>query len=363
MEAAKRGGNGQTHKRPDLEKVTTGEMVSGGDTRRPHEGNDGHHAMEMEEEEEMKPHEIFEIYRSEWIQGYGKNDAAAFYKPTKLPPMRCTDGPVLPVSAQPMDTMEIFFVKVASLAGGLKWPLDVYGDVAVRDSKDRMRNCLFPRDRGNCQTLTSPLLARGDWYWSHSDQEFFTHVCTAVSGGDDSLLELTGPSRAITLLDEPIFEIDLKVKGDGRSPSSSRDDKVLCLHYFGYNNIAYRGAVSYARTEDISSESCAMSFRFAHVRRAVEATIIARVTSGSGRFAARFTARTASIGEDVVLLDSRGQEVAVAEDGEVLLRRRVVVVEHLGKLLHFTAWSALRSLGFFVIGSVRIQILVAASLE
>ncbi|KAJ1265011.1 hypothetical protein BS78_08G045100 [Paspalum vaginatum] len=237
--------------------------------------------MDDEDEEEMKPHEIFEIYRSEWIQIYGKNDDAAFYKPTELPPMRCTDGQVLPVSAQPMDTMEIFFVKVASLAGGLKWPLDVYGDVAVRDSKDRMRNYLFRRDRDNCQTLTSP---------------------------QDSLLELTGPSRAIILLDEPIFEIDLKVKGDGRSPLSSGDDKVLCLHYFGYNNIAYRGAISYARTKDVSSENCAMSFRFAHVKPAVEATIIALVTSGSGRFAASFTARTASIGEDVVLLDSRGQE-------------------------------------------------------
>ncbi|WVZ88595.1 hypothetical protein U9M48_035096 [Paspalum notatum var. saurae] len=115
--------------------------------------------MDMdEEEEEMKPHEIFEIYRSEWIQMYGKNDAAAFYNPTKLTPMRYTDGPVLPVSARPMDTMEIFFVKVASLTvtGGLNWPLNVYGDVAVRDSKDQMRNYLFRRDRDHCQTLTSP---------------------------------------------------------------------------------------------------------------------------------------------------------------------------------------------------------------
>ncbi|KAJ1264989.1 hypothetical protein BS78_08G043000 [Paspalum vaginatum] len=351
---AELGGKIYSHKRSDLEKAAD-EVVSSGDTKRPREGNDGHHAMEMEEEveEEMKPHEIFEIYRSEWIQSYGKNDAAAFYKPTELPPMRCTDVAVLPASAEPMDTMEIYFVKVASLAGGLKWPLDVYGDVAIRDSQDWMRNYLFRRDRDNCQTLTSP---------------------------QDSLLELTGPSRAVILLDEPIFEIDLKVKGKG---SSSSEDKVLCLHYFGYNNIAYRGAGSYARTKEVSSESCAMSFRFAHVRRAVEATIIARVTSGSGRFAGRFTARTASIGEDVVLLDSRGQEVAVAEDGEVLLRRRVVVVELLGELvlgmeaalldgcaaegespgvsnwkLHFTAWSALRSLGFFAIGSVRIQILV-----
>ena len=56
----------------------------------------------------------------------------------ELLPMRHTDGPVLPIYLQPMDTMEVFFVKVAHLTviGGLQWPLDVYGDVAVRDSLD-----------------------------------------------------------------------------------------------------------------------------------------------------------------------------------------------------------------------------------
>ena len=54
----------------------------------------------------------------------------------ELLPMRHTDGPVLPIYLQPMDTMEVFFVEVAYLTGGLQWPLDVYGDVAVRDSLD-----------------------------------------------------------------------------------------------------------------------------------------------------------------------------------------------------------------------------------
>lgn len=101
--------------------------------------------------------------------------------------MRHTDGPVLPIYVKPMDTVEVFFVKVAHLTvtGGHWWPLDVYGDVAVRDSLDWKRNYLFRRDRNNCQTL--------------------------ASAQDDSLLELTGPSRAVMLLDDPIFEIDLKV--------------------------------------------------------------------------------------------------------------------------------------------------------
>ncbi|KAF8725951.1 hypothetical protein HU200_020527 [Digitaria exilis] len=299
------------------------------------------------------------MYREEWIISYGKNDANSFYKPTELHPMRHTDGPLLPTFLMPRDTMEVFFVKVARLAGGLQWPLDVYGDIALRDSLDHMRNYLFRRDRNNCQTLTSP---------------------------QDAFLELTGPSRAVLLLDEPIFEIDLKVKVEG---SSSSHDKVLCLDYFGYNNIAYRGTSSYAKTKEVSSDNCTMEFKFAHVKRSVEATITARmirITSGSGSFSARFTAHTTSIiGEDVVLLDSQGREVAVAEDGEVALQRRVVVVGEQCELvigmeamllgggdaaentsishkLCFYARSAFRSRGYFVIGSIRIQIVVGWSL-
>ncbi|OEL31982.1 hypothetical protein BAE44_0006999 [Dichanthelium oligosanthes] len=323
----KRAGDNQLH---DLEKAAGDEVVSGGDAKRPRKGNDGYHAMELddEDEEEVGPHECFEMYRKEWILMYGKNDAASFYKPTGLRPMRHTDGPLLPSFAIHMDAMEVFFVKVARLTGGLQWPLDVYGDVA------------------------------------------------------DSLLELTGPSRAVVLLDEPIFEIDLKVKCEGSSSSS--EDKVLCLDYFGYNNIAYHGTSSYAITEEVSSESCAMEFRFTHLKRCVEATITAHITSESGSFSARFTARTTSIGEDVVLLDSQGREVAVAEDGEVMLQRHVVVVEEQGELvlgmeamllggdaaestgvsqkLSYYARSALRSIAYFEIGSIRIKMLVAWSL-
>ena len=79
-----------------------------------------------------------------------------FFFSADLPPMRHTDGPVLPPRAEPVDTMEIFFVKVAQITGGLQWPLDVYGDVAVRDSLDHKRNYFFRRRREDCQTLTSP---------------------------------------------------------------------------------------------------------------------------------------------------------------------------------------------------------------
>lgn len=69
--------------------------------------------------------------------------------------MRNTDEPVLPMSAQPMDTMQVLYVKATQITGGLQWPLDVYGVVAVRDSLDHKRNVLFRCGRDECQTLTS----------------------------------------------------------------------------------------------------------------------------------------------------------------------------------------------------------------
>ena len=66
---------------------------------------------------------------------------------------------------------------------------------------------------------------------------------------------------------------------------------------------------------------------------ALEATISIRMTTGSGNSCARITARTRSIGEKAVLLDTRGREVSVADDGKVDLQRSVVIVEEQGKLI------------------------------
>ncbi|CAN6339805.1 unnamed protein product [Urochloa humidicola] len=344
-------GSAHGHKRPDLEKAA-GEIMDSGNAKRPREGNhDRAIGMDMDDDDDevdMEKYKPFGMYCKNWIYLYGR--WAKFDEPTDLPPMRHTDGPVLPIGEEPMDTMEIFFVKVAQITGELRWPLDVYGDVAVRDSLDHKRNYLFRRRREECQTLTSP---------------------------QDSLLEFTGPSRAVLLLDHPAFEIDLKVKG-----KEEPEDKVLCCDIFGYNNIAYKGKVSYAITKVVSSEQSAIEVKFAHVTCSLEATISIWMTTGSNNFWARLTARTVSIGEKVVLLDTRGREVSVRDDGKVDLQRSVVVVEEQGKLIRFEAAqlgdnaqsiitasqemtfrarSALRSEGNFVIGSTRLHVLVAWS--
>ncbi|KAF8726327.1 hypothetical protein HU200_019789 [Digitaria exilis] len=135
----------------------------------------------------------------------------------------------------------------------------------------------------------------------------------------------------------------------------------------------------------VSSKNSAIEVRFAHVTCSLEATISIQMTTGSGNFWARLTARTASIGEKVVLLDTGGREVSVAEDAKVYLQRRVVVVEEQGKLIlgfeaaqlggdsaessittakeiTFPARCALRSDRYFVIGPTRLHVVVAWSL-
>jgi hypothetical protein len=191
----------------------------------------------------------------------------------------------------------------------------------------------------------------------------------------DAVLELTGPSRAVLLMDPHAFEIDLKVRG-GESPS---EDKTLSYNAFIYNNIAHWSKASYARTEVVPDQNSTIEVRFAHLAEAVEATIEVIVVRGSRDFKARFTARTASVDEDMVLLDSCGEKVDVTDNEEVVLKRRIVTVDERGKLLlaveaaesngvvvqnqiKLTPRSALRSQGYFELGFSRLRVIVAWSL-
>jgi len=239
---------------------------------------------------------ILDSYRQEWIITYGKM-WGSFEDET----MQHTVGPILPISAWPRHMLQIFSVNVTEIKGALQWPLNVYGHVAVRDSLDRKRNYLFRRSREDCQTLASP---------------------------EDSYLKLTGPSRAVVLIDPVFFEVDLKVKSIG-TPFEC-EDKVLSYHCFCYDHIPHMSNTGFARREVESTEHSTMEFVFAHLSHAVEATIEIHVVEGSADFKARFTARTTGIDEDVILLDSLDRKVTVASDGLVALDRRVVSVKEEG---------------------------------
>ncbi|TVU51215.1 hypothetical protein EJB05_02625, partial [Eragrostis curvula] len=271
--------------------------------------------------------------------------------------MVLTDGPELPLTTCPMDLLQIFSVKVMEIKGALQWPLDVYGHVAVRDSLDHKRIYLFRRKREDCQALSSP---------------------QASTSSSDSSLKLTGPSRAIALIDPVIFEVDLKVKSKG-SPFEC-DDKVLSYHAYCYHNIIHRYDAGFARKQVESTEHSTMEFMFAHLNQAVEATIQIRVDEGSSDFKARVAAATAGIDEEVVLLNSLDRKVVVDENGLVTLQRRVVVVAEksmltvsveatdgeggdiITKKLNFRPRVALRSKALYKFGFCNLSVVVAWSM-
>lgn len=138
-------------------------------------------------------------------------------------------------------------------------------------------------------------------------------------------MKLTGPSRAVVLINPVYFEVDLKVKSNG-TPFEC-EDRILSYSVFLYSNVSHIGDTGYARTEVDSTEHSTIEYVIAHLRNAVEATVEVHVVEGSTDFKARFIVRTAGIGEDVVLLDSLDRKVVVAADGLVTLDRRVVSVE------------------------------------
>ncbi|KAF0906638.1 hypothetical protein E2562_012220 [Oryza meyeriana var. granulata] len=66
--------------------------------------------------------------------------------------MRYTDDAET-IHAKCHDAVQVYSVDLKQIKCGLRWPIDVFGHVAVRHSVDRKRNVVFNRGRDNCQTL------------------------------------------------------------------------------------------------------------------------------------------------------------------------------------------------------------------
>ncbi|CAO1945889.1 unnamed protein product [Urochloa humidicola] len=222
-------------------------------------------------------------------------------------PMRYTDSGPPPFGGIPYDALEIFSIKVTELKG-LEWPIRVFGLVAVRDSMDHKRNVLFDRSEENCQTLTEK----------------------------DSSLVLTGPSRAIALIDSPEFEVELRVLGSRPSETS-----ILSAVYFEYTNRFSESKAGLVETWTESLKRSTIEMKYSELNVPLEATIEMWHSEGSVDFHGWFYAHMEYMGEeDIVLLDSGDHKVTFKPDGHVLLSRKVVLVEQGAKLvLGVKAWQ------------------------
>ncbi|XP_052139500.1 uncharacterized protein LOC127757949 [Oryza glaberrima] len=217
--------------------------------------------------------------------------------------MRYTFGHIPKSSFVGCDSrLQIFSIKLllrntSTTGHQLQWPLHVYGLVATRDSLDPRRNLLFNRTRDNCQILTQ----------------------------QDPFLVLTGPSRAIVLIDPVQFEVQLKAKSNNNTLHDHPDQDQIVN--FGVVNSGYLpGPTSHC----IGKRS--------EVELAI--SVLDRSSSQSSwpdHLQGRLISRTAStIHQEIVLLDSQKQQdgkMPIDDDGFIQLSRRVVSVELAGQLI------------------------------
>ncbi|CAM0952638.1 unnamed protein product [Alopecurus aequalis] len=306
----------------------------------------------LREEKPKETREEDEIvdYRDLWDCLFS-DEYGSFDDETALGPMRHTFGPIPPYAASDC-TLQIFYIRVTEISrGGLQWPLHVHGFVAARDNVDHNRNFLFNRTRDDCQTLTE----------------------------EDPWLMLTGPSRALLLIDPIGIEVQLKVK----SKTDPEKDELLAFKVFNYHQAYHSDEVV---SPSIFCKRCTLEFAYAPLLPSVEATVTVKVVDGSwdDRLQGAVTCRTASLEKgEMVLLSCSDGKLPVNSDGVVELSRRAVSVEERGQLLVsvlarppgnkkglaamedtavFTQMNASTSSGICDLGFCKMQVTVAWSL-
>uniref|UniRef100_A0ACD5ZGJ3 Uncharacterized protein n=1 Tax=Avena sativa TaxID=4498 RepID=A0ACD5ZGJ3_AVESA len=168
--------------------------------------------------------------------------------------------------------------------------------VAARDHADHNRNFLFHRTRDNCQILTQ----------------------------EDPYLLLTGPSRAIVIVNPITLEVQLKVK----SKTEPEKDEPLAFDISNHHQTYFMEKVIYGPS---FCRRCNIEFAYASLVPSVEATISTiQVVDGTWPdcFRGRVAAHITSIKEGtVLLLDSRDGAMPIScSTGAIELSRRVVSV-------------------------------------
>ncbi|CAM0903425.1 unnamed protein product [Alopecurus aequalis] len=194
-------------------------------------------------------------------------------------------------------TLQFFEAKISpKQSSGLMWPLRVYGFIAARDLLDYKRNIIFKRERDNCQIIN----------------ESFPY------------LTLTGPARAVVLVDPVCLEVELRVKGIRQSEDQ---DLIFLAKSFRNTRPLDSSVFKPVYTGKIST----LELSFGHILRSVEASVTMKVIHGSwpDGFHGSFAATTASINNMTIsLLETRGNDkLPLADDGTIKLQRHVVCAE------------------------------------
>ncbi|KAK1614427.1 hypothetical protein QYE76_019944 [Lolium multiflorum] len=203
----------------------------------------------------------------------------------------------------PTGTLQIFSFKVTRIGEELRWPLDVYGLIAIRDHLDRKRNIMFARSRDNCQTITF----------------------------EEPYLTLEGPTRAVFSDDSDSvrFEVVLKVK----SATNASEDKDLSFLTTRHRTIGMNRpcVINLAATSKLSK----LEWTVGYLAKSVEATINIQVIYGKWPDGCRGIFSASNIGLDdmkVLLLSLEDDKLPVNNDGIINLSRNVACAEIDGEL-------------------------------
>jgi hypothetical protein len=142
-------------------------------------------------------------------------------------------------------------------------------------------------------------------------------------------LRLTGPSRAVLLIDQVVIEVQVKVKGDKES-----EDLVLAFKCFEFQQSC---PLKDGIPTRIPGQRCTLECAFTVLPKAIGATIGFRVVDGSwpDQCSGMIVCQTDNAKEGkVVLLDFQDGKLPTKSDGAVELSRRLVSVGFpVGKLI------------------------------
>uniref|UniRef100_M8B2P8 DUF6598 domain-containing protein n=1 Tax=Aegilops tauschii TaxID=37682 RepID=M8B2P8_AEGTA len=181
-------------------------------------------------------------HRADWDWIFARH-YGPFDQTTSIP-ASCFTGLRRPTKcyASTQEMLQIFWIKVGKIKKPLKWPLQVFGSIAVRDVLDHNRIMVFDRQRDNCQTLTKKItlisLSGCDDLnkLGHPTQissscllaNFAHHKLVLPYLPADRFLTLTGPTRGVVVDVHPTYvEVDLKAKG--ATESEDRDLSYLVV--------------------------------------------------------------------------------------------------------------------------------------